>query len=519
MKRIVSLWLPSFATDRLSRSPSLAGWRARPLATVAKLGGRLAIAAVNAPAQAAGIAPGQTLADARALEPALRAVDADPRAEGEALATLAEWCTRYTPWAAPEEPAPGGAGGVLLDIAGCAHLFGGEAALLADLVARLERHGFAARAAAADTAGAAWAMARFAPAGREDLAVPPGGQRQALAALPIAALRLPSETVEGLARLGLRRIQALYALPPAPLARRFGPLVGRRLDQALGRLDEPISPRQPVEPWRFQLAFAEPIARREDIAAGLARLLETLCRRLAEETKGARRLAFVLYRVDGTCQRAEIGTSRPVREAGHLVRLFAEKLEALDPGLGLDLMALDVPVVEPLEALQADIPAPMPAPANDAALPALGALVDRLANRLGCAAVRRLAPRESHLPERAQRPAAALEAPADARASWPPGRPRPLRLFSRPEPVDAIAPVPDDPPLLFRWRHELHRVRRADGPERIASEWWRAGAPGAAEARDYYRVEDETGRRFWLYREGLYRPECLPRWFLHGLFG
>ncbi len=478
--------------------------------------------AANASAEAAGIVPGQALADARALEPGLRTADADPSAEAAGLAALADWCTRYTPWAAAGEHDGGGAGGIFLDITGCAHLFGGEAAILADLAGRLAALGIAARAAAASSAGAAWAAARFAPAAR--LLIPAGGERLALADLPVAALRLPAETAGGLMRLGLCRIGDLYALPRGPLARRFGTLVGRRLDQALGRLDEPISPRRPVEPWRLQLAFAEPILRREDIAAGTEQLTAVLCRRLAEEMKGARRLALALYRTDGSCQYLEIGTSRPVRETRHLMRLFAEKLDALDGtldpgldpglGLGLDLMALSAPVVEPLAASQIEI---LPA-ADAAATPDLAALVDRLENRLGTGEVRRLAPAASHLPERAQRPAPALAAAGEAGSGWRKCRPRPLRLFTRPQPVDAVAPVPDDPPLLFRWRQELHRIRRADGPERIAGEWWRDDRPSEAEVRDYYRVEDERGRRFWLYREGLYSPARAPRWFLHGLF-
>jgi protein ImuB len=482
--------------------------------------GRLVIVAADRAAQSAGIFPGQPLADARALEPALRVLDAELGADRQALEHLAEWCMRYTPWTAPEELEPGGAGGVFLDVSGCAHLLGGEAALLADIVTRLERNGFSARAAIADTAGAAWAVARFASSNLiGDLVVPPGGQRQALAALPVAALRLSPETAAGLERLGLRRIDALYPLPRAPLARRFGMHLCRRLDQALGRIDEPISPHLPHEPWRLQLAFAEPVGRREDVAAGLERLLAALCHRLAEEMQGARRLVFTLYRTDGTTQRAEIGTSLPMREGRHLSRLLAEKLDRLDYdfsfGLGVDLMVLTAPVVEPLEAAQASLVAV----ANDDAPEALGALVDRLANRLGPPAICRLIPVESHLPERAQRAAPPLDSAREALAAWRRTRPRPARLFAQPQPVDAIAPVPDDPPLLFRWRTKLHRVRSSDGPERIAGEWWRAGAPAGAEIRDYYRVEDEDGRRFWLYREGLYHPAKAPRWFLHGLFG
>lgn len=519
MKRIVSLWLPNFGTDRFCRSPSRIAWRSRAFATIAKTNGRLVVAAANAAAQTAGIAPGQPLADARALEPGLNVVDADPRAEQQALVALAEWCTRYTPWTAPEEPAPGGAGGVLLDVTGCAHLFGGEAKMLADLAARLERQGFAARAALADTAGTAWALARFSPSSHiGDLVVPPGGQRQALASLPVAALRLLPETVAGLECLGLRSIGSLYPLPRAPLARRFGIELGRRLDQALGRIDEPISPRQPHEPWRLQLTFVEPIGRREDIDAGLTQLLDALCRRLAEEMVGARRLVFTLYRTDGSVQRAEVGTSKPVRAPKHLARIFAEKLDRLDHdfsfGLGIDLMMLTAPVVDPLEADQASfIP-----PARDDASAEFAALVDRLANRLGFRDVRRLVPVESHVPERAQRAVPVLTGITKGSAPWRQKQPRPVRLFVRPQPVDAIAPVPDDPPLLFRWRAKLHRIRHADGPERVAGEWWRSGTPAEAEIRDYYRVEDEAGQRFWLYREGLYHPEKTPRWFLHGLF-
>ncbi len=541
---------PACGTAR--KQASAADWRASPLVTIAKLQGRLTVMAASEAARAAGILPGQTLADARALEPGLHALEADPAAERGALAELADWCGRYTPWVAEEEPAPGGAGGLLLDITGCAHLFGGEARLLSDLVGRLARHGFAARAAAADTAGAAWAFARFAAArAPEELLLAPGRQRAALAPLPLAALRLPPETVEGLAQLGLRRVGDLYPLPRAPLVRRFGMLLCRRLDQALGSLDEPIAPRRPLPPWRLQLAFAEPIGRMEDIQAGLERLLAALCRRLAAEARGARRLELTLFRSDGTLARAAIGTSRPAREPAHLLRLFREPLEVLDPGLGVDLMTLAAPLVEPLEPSQAGLPGAANDEGSEDGMALFGELVDRLGNRLGFDNLRRLAPAESHLPERAQRPATVL-APAATKTTAPSARseknPRPLRLFARPQPVDAIAPVPDDPPHLFRWGRQLHRICRADGPERIAPEWWRDDAPGerasgdprpddmasgdgasgdmasrigaAAEAglRDYYRVEDEAGRRFWLYREGLYRPGRPARWFLHGLF-
>jgi protein ImuB len=488
-----------------------------PLATIETRGGRVFVRAVDADAEAQGIFPGQPLADARTLAPGLATVDADPAGDLETLGRLADWCTRWTPWTALD-----GDDGVLLDLTGCAHLFGGEAALIADLETRLARFGLAAHAALADTPGAAWAMARFAHGamarfGAGDRIVPPDAQRNALAPLPMAALRLPAETVSGLARLGLRRVGDLYPLPRGPLARRFGPILATRLDRALGRAAEPISPRTPQALWRLHLPFAEPIARHEDIAAGLARLTGDLSLRLAAEAMGARRLAFTIYRVDATCQTVAIGTSAPSRDTRHLLRLFMEKLDGLDPGFGVDLLILAAPEVEALAPSQRTLGSVT----RNAGTRELAPLVDRLANRLGARRVYRLAPVESHWPERAERRWAPPE-PLDA--PWPHRPFRPLRLFAPPEPIIATAPVPDDPPVQFTWRRRLHRVRAAEGPERIAIEWWRPdaqGRPGATdryETRDYYRVEDEAGARFWLYRAGAFRPDKRPSWYLHGLF-
>ncbi len=504
------------------------GWPAEPpLATVAAGRGGLRIAAANRAALAGGVRPGQPLADAYAVLPELRALPADSAAEAKALDGLAAWCGRYTPWTAVDGEGGNpcsGAGGLWLDVTGCAHLFGGEAALLQDLVGRLEGLGFAARAALADTPGAAWAVARFGELDGNDLAVvPPGGLRAALAPLPVAALRLDGVAAEGLRRVGLRRVGDLIDLPRAPLAARFGEAALRRLDQALGRVGESLSPRRPVAPLRARLAFAEPIATQDDIAAAVRHLLADLCRRLAEVRRGARRLDLVLYRADGTCAGAAIGTSRPVRDAGHLERLFAEKLEGLDPGFGIEVMALAAPVADSLEAQQADL-----ATGGAAAEEGLARLIDRLGNRLGAANVARLVPQASHIPEKACREETALasSAPPPAAAGqddFCPSPPRPLHLLAWPEPVDVMAPVPDHPPLMFRWHGRPHRVVRADGPERIAPEWWLAEEPLDPEAaeratRDYYRVEDADGRRFWLYRQGLYRADGAPRWYLHGVF-
>ena len=509
----------------------------------ATVGNRRLVTAADAAAQAMGIAPGLALTDARALHPALAVAPADPVGDAAALVRLAAACGRYSPWTAPH-----GADGVWLDITGCAHLRGGEESLAAELVERLAGQGIAGRAAIADAPGAAWAVARC---GNAQIAVvPPGGARAALAALPVMALRLDPVVAMELERLGLRRIGDLYDLPRSALAPRVGTVAMQRLDQALGAAPEPLSPLPPQPPRWVRRRFAEPIATPEALAAAMGGLLEPLCRRLAGERLGARRLVLRLYRVDGTSAAAAIGTARPSRDRRHLLRLLAERLVEIDPGLGIEDMVLAATAVEDLAAAQVKLPL---SPRRERVIPEargnvlpflesqktarqvargmlaaegrerdgtdpaeLAALIDRLANRLGSAALCRLMPQESHLPERVARPAPVL-APM-ARAGWDPERLRPVRLLPRPEPIEAVAPVPDDPPLFFRWRRRQHRVRRADGPERICGEWWRSAAAAAEELRDYYHVEDEAGRRFWLFRAGLYRPYAPPRWFLHGLF-
>jgi protein ImuB len=428
-------------------------------------------------------------------------VAADPAGDAEALAALAAWCLRYSPLASPSPP-----DGIWIDVTGAAHLFGGERALLAGLLARLARAGARARAAIADTPGAAWALARH---GREELAVvPPGGALEALAGLPLAALRLPAETVEAMARVGFERIGDLYDVARGPMAQRFGQEPWRRLDQALGVLFEPIAPIMPKDACRRRLAFAEPIALPESFQLTIGRLCEALCRDLEGRQEGARRLDLLFERIDGRIQAIRIGTVRPCRDSAHLARLLALRLETVDPGLGVEAMTLTAWRSEPLlpiqEALSAEKPAPDLAP-----------LVDRLAGRLGHGRIFRFAPVESELPERAVRKVAPL-APGDER-TWPTELPRPVQLLAPPEPVEAMALLPDHPPVLFVWRGARHRIRQADGPERVFGEWWR-GPAEVPHARDYFRVEDEAGARFWLYRETLPAGGGF-RWYLHGLFG
>ena len=530
--RILSLWLPTLPTDRLlrrarhgnGREPGDGGLAPeRPLATFVSQNGALRLEAVCARARKAGLAPGLMLADARAMVPELQVQAAEPAADARLLEDLAAWCERYTPLVALDRSHAHDLGGALwLDITGCAHLFGGEPELGADLLARLRRQGLAAAAGIADTPGAAWASARHAAPGRE--LVPPGETRAALGPLPVAGLRLEPELVAMLERLGLARIEQLHPLPRAALTARFGAELVTRLEQAWGQVAEPISPRRPRPAHRSQLAFVEPLLAAEALPAAASRLLGELCAGLELAGLGARRLTLAVYRVDNSTALVRIGTSRPCREVRQLARLFAEKLQEIDPGFGIERAILMAEVVEPL----------LPEPLAWRGLGAgdldqardLAPLVDRLSNRLGESAVTQLVPQASHIPERAQRRVPALQERAPA--AFPERRlhgaapARPLRLLARPEPIEAVAPVPDQPPVLFRWRQVLHKVARVRGPERLAPEWWRApAADPAVLTRDYFAVEDTEGGRFWLFREGLYLTGAasLPRWYLHGMFG
>ncbi len=456
-------------------------------------------------AAALGLHVGQKAADAVALVPELLVADADPQGDLAALEALAEWCVRFSPAVAPDRP-----DGLLLDITGTDHLWGGEAAMVEDLLTRLAANGVPARAAVADTAGAAWALARFA---KESIA-PPGGQAALLAPLPVAALRLDEAAAAQLPRLGLTRIGRLMELPRGQLARRFGQGLLIRLDQALGRADEALTFRRPANPWFARLAFAEPISAPEDLARAGADVAARLCARLEIENKGARRFEIAFHRLDGRAQAVRIGLSLPGRDAGRIARLAAPKLEGVDPGFGIEVVTIAAEGVEAVSPRQRRLDAGSEAAVEEGLAP----LVDRLAGRLGEDRVWRAEAFESHVPERSVTRRPPLSPPGPS--AWDPGRPRPVRLF-RPEPIEAMAPVPDDPPLRFRWRGRLHKVRAAEGPERIAEEWWRRpiGEVGPGHVRDYYRVEDEAGGRFWIFRAGLYSADEPAKWWLHGLFG
>jgi protein ImuB len=517
MGRILCAWSPTWA---------IANWRRRnppptrpegavpPFALLETVRGTRRIAAVSLEAARLRLYPGQKATDALALVPELQTAEASPAADAAALMALARWCVRVSPAAAPDPP-----DGLFLDVDGVAHLFGGESAMLADLRARFLGNGLSFRLAIADTAGAAWALAHH---GRDGSIAPPGGQAELIAPLPPAALRLEPETAAQIERLGLRTLGEVMAIPRAPLARRFGASALLRLDQALGRAPEALAFERPPTPWFARLAFAEPISAPEDMARAAGDIAERLCARLEARGQGARRFEIAFHRLDGQAVGAVVGLSMAGRDARRLAKLFAPKLEALDPGFGVEVVTMTAQAVEPVSGRQARLDAGAQAAPEEGLAP----LVDRLVNRLGPGRVWRAAPAQSHVPEQAAIHAAPL-APVSAAVSaaaggWDPETPRPLRLFRRPEPVDGvIALTPDDPPSQFRWRGQVRRVRRAEGPERIGEEWWRADIDDVrvAHMRDYYRVEDATGARFWLFRAGLYEPGQPANWWLHGVFG
>ena len=547
-RRIIALRLPWWPTERLVRRCPEA--RTHPFVTTGEIRNRLVITAANPRAIRAGLAPGMSLADGRAIVPGLVVHPADPTADALALERLARWADRFTPRVMPD-----GVDTLFLDIAGCDRLFGGEEALMASLRTALEDFGLTVRLALADTPGAAWALSHYGP---EDSAVVPSGAgpsglMDALAELPVAALRLSDDVAAGLVSFGLDRICTLSVMESVKLIRRFGVQPVRRLEQALGQVDEPIIPLRPLPPREAHRAFAEPISTPTDIRAAVDGLLDDLCLELSRSGEGARRLHLVCHRVDGDRRSLTIGTSRPLRRKKPLMGLFAEKLDQVEPGFGIDEIVLATDVVETIDEVQvewgggggrvaggdgagdkADRVAAPPARYRADDEEELADLLDRLGNRFGFGRIGRPMPRQSWLPERAAHREPPLSggngsaghgsgvphglSPAEQRApaaDWPEDRRRPLRLLSPLEPVEVVTLEPAGPPFSFRRQGRLHQLRTVEGPERMECEWWREDAP----RRDYYLVEDEMGCRYWLFQEGGQGPGRVTCWFLHGIFG
>ncbi|MGD1888160.1 MAG: DNA polymerase Y family protein [Cohaesibacteraceae bacterium] len=501
-------------THRLSRAPAKG-----PTVFIEKQRSAMRLVALSREAVAQNLEHGLTLADARARVPNLVAMERDMVADADWLERLADFCDRYTPLVALDEE-----DGLIMDITGCAHLFGGEAALREDLAQRLTHAGMTLVSALAGTPDAARAIARFGGGA----IVPAGNEPDAAAPLSVDALDMGHETARALSRAGLATLGDLASRPRTPLAARFGQALPTKLARLLGEDDISITPRRPLPPCTVERRFGEPIGREEDVMATLAHLMGEAGSMLEARGEGGRAFELSLFRTDGAVRRLRVETSLALRQAGPIVRLFQDRIDTLadplDPGFGYDLIRLAVLVSAPFEQPQVSLDG------HQAALADIAALIDRLTTRLGREAVLRFVASDTHIPERAvyMVPAKDYEDARKAQGddgenkSWPaplPGDPpsRPIHLFEHPQPIEAVAEIPDGPPLKFRWRRVLHEVARAEGPERIAPEWWQQDTP--LPTRDYYRVEDADGRRFWLFREGLYQRETnQPSWVVHGVF-
>lgn len=554
-RRILSLWFPRLAAERVARRRGDAV--PTPLAVAGDRNGAQVLVSLSAEAEAEGLSLGQPLRDATAICPALLTVPADPPGEAQFLLTLRRWAGRFSPWVADEAPA-----GLMIDLTGSAHLHGGEEGVLARVAEDCEALGLTVRAAIADTPGAAWALARYARAGVAPLRsgdaidqearatrsraakrrgwerggnlpravtargaeaaviVPPGRLYDALADLPLAALRLAPDVVDRLTRLGLRRVGDIMGLPRAALARRFGADTLRRLDQALGLEPEPVSPVRPPMHFAVRLTLPDPIGLRSDVEAALDRLLPPFCDKLKAKGRGVRRVLFQGFRADGGVASVEVGLARASDSPDRIRPLLHLKLDQIDAGFGIDCLRLEALATEAVSAVQhrGQIEVTEQALANAGRVPvgsaqALEDLIGRLGARLGTEAVLRLHPADSHVPAKSAKVLmAAWSQPHDGPWPAPPG-PRPLVMF-RPEPVDA--PGVPDLPTRFRWRRRAFRLRMAAGPERLQPEWWLEDPDWRGGTRDYWRVETEGGERLWLFfgRGGA----VTDQWYCEGVF-
>ncbi|WP_295535276.1 DNA polymerase Y family protein [uncultured Thioclava sp.] len=490
-RRIVSMWFPRLASDRVLRTRPVDA----PFALTITEQNTQRLYCLNAQAEAQGLHRAMSFADAHAFCPDLLSAPARPDQDARFLAALPRWAPHHCPWVGPE-----GADGLVLAITAASHLWGGGAELLGDRGARAAAAGLSRRLGLGDTGGAAWALAHY----HEGIA-PPGQGLCALQSLPVAALRLEGAQATGLQRLGLRTIGDLAQSPRGPLARRFGPELMLRLDQALGRTPEAITPEREPPHYATRLTLPEPIGLSADVMAGTGRLLKRLCDTLKADEAGARVLCLTLQRVDRASQQVELRLASAMRDPARILALFERGISTVDAGFGIDQMRLEASVVEPLPAQQIG-PKTQPAPDR------LNDLITRIGTRIGLENIQRFLPADSHIPERSF-----LIAPAaysQPKSGWPKScwhapRPRPLRLFP-PEPIAGTTPRPA---ARFRWRRMGFTLARTTGPERIAPEWWLEDDSWRSGVRDYWHVETREGRRLWMF----YTPQT-PGWFVQGEF-
>lgn len=497
-KRFVAIWFRHLKTDWMIRKQ--ADLKEAPFVLALPDHGRMRITEVSAVAKAKGIESGMVVADAKVIFPELKVLDDDSALAQKLLKNLCLWSIRFTPASAVDHP-----DGLMLDITGCAHLWGGEEAYLRDILNKLKDLGYHVRAAMADTIGTARAVSRF---GRIKAIIKPGEQAKALMPLPPAALRIGREIQERLYKLGLHEIGSFSEMERSALRRRFGEQLLLRLDQALGFEEENIEPLIPIEPYQERLPCMEPIQSRKGIEIALERLLEVLCKRLQKEGKGIRSASFKGYRIDGKTEVISIATNQSSINTDHLFKLFELKIAEIEPALGIELFTIEASKVEDLSPVQQTLWT-----ANSSLeSKELAQLIDRLEGKFGKDHIRRYFPAEHHMPERSLKVSNSLTEKPDI--DWKTDKLRPVHLLQKPEQIVVTAPIPDYPPMNFKYKGKLHKVKRADGPERIEPEWWLEKGLH----RDYYVVEDEEGKRYWLFRYGHYDGKNNPHWFIHGFF-
>ncbi|MGE7775914.1 Y-family DNA polymerase [Chitinophaga sp. NPDC101104] len=496
-QRYVSIWFRHLLTDWMAiRTPALAG---TAFVFTTKDRGRNMVSHASAAAQSAGIAPGMLLTDARARVNGLQDFELTENQETHILQKIANWCLRFTPAVALDAP-----DGLLLNVTGCAHLWGGEAAYLSDLMEKLTSFGYILNAGMAPSPGSAWAIARF---GSARQIVPNGDQLKALLSLPPAALRLEQHTVNRLYQLGLERIEDFIKMPRPMLRRRFGPLLLTRIDQALGYEAEPLTYIQPPVPYNERLPCLEPIMTATGVTIALERLLEHLCARLQAEGQGLRKATLLAYRIDGKTVSVQITSNHASSHAAHLLHLFSIRIPQLEPGPGIETFVLQAERVQSVASTQEGIWR------SNGGLQdvAVAEMLDRVSAKLGPNVIGRYLPQAQHWPEQSYRVTDSLT--DNPSIAWP-EKLRPVSLLAKPQPITVTAPIPDYPPMLFIMNGKIHTIKKADGPERIERAWW----TDTGEHRDYYIVEDHEGRRFWIFRLGHYDPEKPAGWFVHGYF-
>lgn len=496
--RWVMIWFGYLKTDwAVRKHPELAG---RSFVLAISSHGRMVVTAANETATREGISPGMVVADARAMVPSLVVLEENPAIFPVLLKKMADWSIRFTPFVALSEP-----DGLLLNATGCAHLWGGEKAYLEAIAQKFLSIGYSCKVSMADTIGCAWALSHY---GQQYSISETDQAYSSLLPLPPAALRIENTTVESLHKLGLHRIRDFIGMPGSALRRRWGQLIIERIRQATGQKEEVVEPVFPVEMDQERLPCLEPVQTPVAISIALEKLLEALCSRLRKEEKGIRKAVFKAYRIDGNLQQISIGTNRATHQSRHLFRLFETKIEKMEPEPGIELFVLEAPNVEKTITRQEslwEIPFGWQHPR-------LGELLDRLTVREEKIRVLQCQPAAHHWPERSYQYHLSLEEKSGN--DWHLPTTRPLFLLPDPHPIEVTAPIPDYPPMLFRYKGKLHKVIKADGPERIEQEWWiRAG-----EHRDYYQLEDEEGKRYWIFRLGHYTGGKNFQWFIHGFF-